>query len=282
MLSKAVCVAIFVAIPGFVGYPAPLNVDRRAKSSPAADSVDVEIWPAAPTTVVSLQPRWLIVDSPPANLRFEDDYVLTKELQRQLRRVGCYGGDINGTWTASTQRAMQTFNNRVNATLPLERPDPTLLALLQGHPDKTCSKPCPSGENPISDGHCVPGAVASPLLKTGALTQPKAQTRITSWSATETASLEDDIPKLPPTRPSGPPVIAAPTKPPQAPKFVAPPPKPVPQRPPVATAQREHARSSSRSDQPRVSQRSEREPSRSTHPSEFARSLFQRIDNSLR
>jgi hypothetical protein len=280
MLSKAVCAALFVAIPGFLSYPAPLNVDLREKSSPSANSVHVEIWSAPATTVVSLRPRWLIIDAPTANLRSEDDYVLTKELQRQLRRLGCYSGEMNGTWTPSTLRAMQTFMNRVNAVLPLEQPDRILLALLQSHPDKTCSKPCLSGENPSPDGRCVPSAITSPPLKTGALTRPKAQSLITGWSAAETTSLEDNIPKLPPARPSGPPVIAT-VKPAPVPKSVALPPKPALPRSMVATANRERPRSLPRSDQPRMSQRSERESSRPTH-SEFARSLFQRIDNSLR
>jgi hypothetical protein len=274
MLSKAVCAALFVAIPGFLSYPAPLNVDRREKSLPSANSVHVEIWPGPATTVVSQRPRWLIIDAPAANLRSQDDYVLTKELQRQLRRLGCYSGEINGMWTPSTLRAMQTFMNRVNAVLPLEQPDRILLALLRSHPDKTCSKPCQSGENPSPDGRCVPSAITRAPLKTGALTQPRAQSRITGWSATETASLEDSIPKLPPARPSGPPVIPATVKSAPVPKSVAP-------RSMVATANRERPRSLPRSDQPRMSQRSERESSRPTH-SEFARSLFQRIDNSLR
>jgi hypothetical protein len=274
MLSKAVCVALFVAIPGFLGYPAPLNVDRREKSLPLANSVHVEIWPAPATTVVSPRPRWLIIDAPAANLRSQDDYVLTKDLQRQLRRLGCYSGEINGMWTSSTLRATQTFMNRINAVLPLEQPDRILLALLQSHPDKTCSKPCLSGEIPSPDGRCVPSVIASPPLKTGALTRPKAQSRMTGWRATETASLEDDIPKLPPARPSGLPATTATVKP-------APASKPALPRSMVATANRERPRSLPRSDQPRMSQRSERESSRPTH-SEFARSLFQRIDNSLR
>jgi hypothetical protein len=147
-LSKAVCAALFVAIPGFLSYPAPLNVDRREKSLPSANSVHVEIWPGPATTEVSQRPRWLIIDAPAANLRSQDDYVLTKDLQRQLRRLGCYSGEINGMWTSSTLRATQTFMNRINAVLPLEQPDRILLALLQSHPDKTCSKPCLPGEIP--------------------------------------------------------------------------------------------------------------------------------------
>jgi hypothetical protein len=264
MLSKAVCVALFVAIPGFLGYPAPLNVDRREKALPSADSVHVEIWPAQATTVVSLSPRWSIIATPAANLRSQDGYILTREVQRELRRVGCYTGEINGIWTPSTQRAMQTFMNRVNAVLPLEQPDRVLLVLLKGHPEETCSKPCLSSENPLPDGRCVPSSIATHPLKTGAVTKSKAQSLITGWSAAETASLDNDIPKLPPAR------------------LPPPPPKAAPPRSMAATTNRERPSSLTRSAQPRISQRSEREASRPTHQSEFARSLFQRLDNSLR
>jgi hypothetical protein len=278
MLSKVVCAVLFVAMPSLLGYPAALNVDRRVKSSPSTESVDVEIWPVSMTMVVSPQPRWLVIETPAGKLSALDGDVLTRELQRQLRRVGCYNGDISGSWTPATQRAMQTFTNRINASLPLEEPNRVLLALLQSHPDKTCSNPCPSGENPSTDGRCVP-SVAGISVKISALTSRKAQPRITSWSATETASLEDNIPKLPPAKISRVPVVAAPVKPSPAPKlFVVPP----TQRPTVAAANREHSRSLPRSDQPRMSQRPEREASRSTQSTEFARSLFQRIDNSLR
>jgi hypothetical protein len=37
------------------------------------------------------------------------------QLQEELRRVGCYGGELNGVWTTSTRRAMQEFLERVNA-----------------------------------------------------------------------------------------------------------------------------------------------------------------------
>ena len=36
MLRKAVCVALFVAVPGFLGYPAALNVDPSEKKPPIA------------------------------------------------------------------------------------------------------------------------------------------------------------------------------------------------------------------------------------------------------
>jgi hypothetical protein len=270
MLSKAVCAALFVTIPAFLGYPAPLNLDLRVKSSPSAETVDLEFWPV-PAATVSLQPRWPIIDVPADRLRFRDGDVLTKELQRQLQRVGCYSGEINGAWTQSTRRAMQTFTNRVNAVLPVERPDHILLAMLRSHPDKTCSKPCPLGEDPAPDGRCMPWAMTGLPLKTAARSHSKPMPLVKSWRAAETTALEDAIPKIPAREA----VMTAPAKPQPVLRMIiaAPPSKPTSQRPAVAAVNRE---------QPRVSHRPEREQSRPMRQTEFVRTLFQRLDNSAR
>ena len=197
MESKAASILLILMVPGCLGYPATLNVNPREKKSPASvESATPDIWLPPPTTVVSPQPRWLVIQAPSANPLPQAGALLTKELQRQLRRVGCYSGEIDGLWTQSTRRAMQTFTNRVNATLPVERPDHVLLAILQSQPDRICNKPCPLGENLAPDGRCAPVAIAGYSIRTAAVS--KSPSLITNWTAIETAALEDDI--LPPAR----------------------------------------------------------------------------------
>ncbi len=72
---------------------------------------------------------------PPAatNIDPGDRVALARALQRELKRVGCYSGEITGVWTTSTRMAMRAFTERVNATLPIDKPDPVLLSLVQGH-----------------------------------------------------------------------------------------------------------------------------------------------------
>jgi peptidoglycan hydrolase-like protein with peptidoglycan-binding domain len=69
---------------------------------------------------------------------------LAEDLQRELARVGCYDGQINGVWTAATRQAMKAFLDRVNATLPIHQPDGVLLALVQSQRIKTCGASCPA------------------------------------------------------------------------------------------------------------------------------------------
>ena len=63
MLSKALGVALILAIPGFVGYPVRLNEDVKKTSSFSSSdtAVSVEIWPAPATmTVGARKSRWPI------------------------------------------------------------------------------------------------------------------------------------------------------------------------------------------------------------------------------
>jgi peptidoglycan hydrolase-like protein with peptidoglycan-binding domain len=277
-MSKAACITLALAIPGFLGYPAELNVDQRKKVSPqlVEGAKNSQLWPVP--TVVSLQSRFPIVQSPAAKFQPVDGELLTKELQRQLRRVGCYAGEVNGVWTQSTRRAMHTFANRVNAILPTNHPDRMLLAILQSHSDKTCKAPCPVGESRSSEGYCVPGAIVGLSPKITALYHGKSVPPLISW--TSTAPSEDNEPNVfngygvPLTAPAAPAapsrrvILTSPAVPknigparPEAPKISTAPSKRLPQRPTVAAS---------------------REQSRTSQQSDFVRTFFQRLDGSGR
>src|SRR5262249_45900856 len=84
---------------------------------------------------------------------------LARELQKELRRVGCYEGDISGIWSQSTRRAMKTFIDRMNARLPIEEPDAVLYALLKAQDEPVCGKACAAGEVQSADGRCISSVV---------------------------------------------------------------------------------------------------------------------------
>lgn len=114
---------------------------------------------------------------------------LARELQAELRRVGCYRGDINGGWGAESRRSMKAFTDRVNATLPIDQPDYILLALVRSHPEEVCGKGCPAGQS-LSEGQCLPNAIIARAAKKK--TAPAAaaippRPTISSWSTTTTA-----------------------------------------------------------------------------------------------
>lgn len=79
---------------------------------------------------------------------------LTRSIQQELVRVGCYAGAINGTWDDSTRDAMVAFNSNVRVQLKVTGPDYILLTLLQGHGTRACSKACEPG-NASCEGRSV-------------------------------------------------------------------------------------------------------------------------------
>jgi peptidoglycan hydrolase-like protein with peptidoglycan-binding domain len=128
------------------GLAIPATPDRPAERRIAAAPVV-----AAPTQGMPYAP---------ATARLPHGQELTRALQRELRRAGCYEGRINGNWTPATKSAMKAFTERVNARLPVDRPDIVLLALLQGERGAACGS-CPAGQGPGPGGDCLPAAIVA-------------------------------------------------------------------------------------------------------------------------
>jgi hypothetical protein len=88
-----------------------------------------------------------------------DRYDMARMIQRELVRVGCYGGEPDGDWGGASKRAMQVFLDRVNATLPFDEPDAVLLALARSQKGAVCADTCRKGEAVGTDGRCIPTAL---------------------------------------------------------------------------------------------------------------------------
>ncbi|MCL4766822.1 MAG: hypothetical protein KJZ80_11350 [Hyphomicrobiaceae bacterium] len=84
-------------------------------------------------------------------------YELARALQTELRRVGCYHGDIDGAWGPMSKRAMSGFTDRVNASLPVEAPDQILLTMVRGYEGEACGS-CRANETRSDAGRCMPTA----------------------------------------------------------------------------------------------------------------------------
>jgi hypothetical protein len=140
----------------------------------------------AETVVVTIVPgpvaRPITLNIPPAVPTSE--HTIARQLQRELKRVGCYAGELDGIWAATTQRAMKAFTNRVNAELPIGKPDAILLALVQALPEKVCGVPCPRGQTLTAEGQCMPDALIA--LSVGAKVRASPADRV-AGIATPTA-----------------------------------------------------------------------------------------------
>jgi hypothetical protein len=157
-LHKAV---VIVPLLGWVGAAALVPYTRFWPDTKANQGTVVVVPPRpaeAPRSAPAPQPAHTI---PAAG----DRTALVRELQKELKRVGCYDGEISGAWTTSSRRAMRDFTDRVNAKLPIDQPDYILLRLVQGHGGKACGTACPAGQQDGPEGSCVPNAIAVQTAK---------------------------------------------------------------------------------------------------------------------
>src|SRR5262249_30583461 len=129
LVSTAPVIASRPAAPA----PIPQPAYRPVQPAPAA-AVEPVIPPFSAPVVVHLAQRrgGEAASAPKAQPVPRDRDSLARELQKELKRVGCYEGELNGVWTPATRAAMKTFTDRINATLPVDEPDPILFTLVQG------------------------------------------------------------------------------------------------------------------------------------------------------
>jgi len=231
MPSGAGSGALGPALKGYIGDHAaadrrPSRDETAATRQAAAVVIDpppaarAEPAPAFSTPiVVTIAPR--PSEAPAAAARRtasvpSDRDGLARELQKELRRVGCYEGEVNGVWTPSTRRAMKAFTERVNAILPVAEPDAVLLVMVQSQQDRTCGRPCPANQGLTEDGRCLPSAILAKAMKkalpAGTVAHAGASEpapivnpvppasrapAIAGWSATVTAATPAPEPSLP-------------------------------------------------------------------------------------
>ncbi|MEW5963400.1 MAG: hypothetical protein AB1749_07530 [Pseudomonadota bacterium] len=161
--------------------PAP---PERPKSSALEDAGS---WSTVVTTTPAASaPHHRLSSTKPA-----DDasrYELVRDLQRELKRVGCYHGEIDGDWGPGSKRAMSSFIERVNATLPTVDPDYILLMLVQGQMQPACGIGCPSGQVAGEERRCVPKAIVAQ-----AQTKPLARIERLASASAPTQSARESV-----------------------------------------------------------------------------------------
>lgn len=79
---------------------------------------------------------------------------LARQIQSELKRLGCYGGALDGSWGSGSRAAMSEFISAVNASLPTQEPDVILLTLLKGHKGNVCGMSC-APHQVATGGRCI-------------------------------------------------------------------------------------------------------------------------------
>ena len=206
-------------VPGqVIVAPAPQLAVRPA--TVPGQQVAQAVIPSAPALAqkspdqVELMPK-AVLPSKGKSSGAEDEsrMQLARDIQRELKRVGCYTGDVNGEWTSGSRTAMNQFIERINATLPTDQPDHILKTLVQGHPGNACGKTCPAGQGLSNEGRCQPSAI---LAQQTAPRRPVPRAAVAARDADERPA----VAQAPKAKPSGwetkvvaatpPPVVTAP------------------------------------------------------------------------
>jgi len=146
---------------GVAAYAMALAVgfDSKAPTAPAEATAVVVVPPrpvpaAAPAPIKPPVPQPAIAPAPR-----DGQGSIARQLQGELKRVGCYDGELSGVWTTSTRLAMQNFTERVNAKLPIDKPDYILLALVQSQQRRVCEGPETADSGPA---RTPPAATVAP------------------------------------------------------------------------------------------------------------------------
>lgn len=124
---------------------------------------------------------------PPSRVLAEGD--LTRSVQRELQRVGCYPGKVDGAWTAATRSALSRFNTFAKAALDTKAASAEVLDALRGQVDRVCPLTCARGTSARGD-RCVPVRCGSgqQLSQAGAcVAAPKAASKPAPEARTDPA-----------------------------------------------------------------------------------------------
>jgi hypothetical protein len=198
---------VIVPILGWVGVGALLHQTRGWPAVKADEGLVVVVPPRPAATSPAAAPHGTLP-------RASDRAGLARELHKELKRVGCYEGDITSTWTPTSRQAMRRFTQSVNAKLPLEEPDVVLLRLVQSQAHRVCT--CPAGAAEGAKAACTESAAApEPAKKSVAETRrddgtPQSSTPLIVGAAATTAAAATVLARPEPNAGTARPIVASP------------------------------------------------------------------------
>ena len=70
---------------------------------------------------------------------------ITKSVQSELRRVGCYAGNADGDWDPSSQRSLSLFNRNAGMKLDVKTANADTLDAIKQKPSRVCPLVCDHG-----------------------------------------------------------------------------------------------------------------------------------------
>ena len=117
---------------------------QQAAQQQAADAERIRVGPAEdkPVNVASLS------SAPPSQTD------ITKSVQSELRRVGCYSGNADGDWDQESKRSLSQFNRNAGLKLDVKAANADTLDAIKQKPARVCPLVCDHGFKADGD-RCV-------------------------------------------------------------------------------------------------------------------------------
>jgi hypothetical protein len=91
---------------------------------------------------------------------------LTRALQRELARVGCYSGAVDGRWGAKANEALREFSRHAKVSLSVDKPTEDALRTIAAIKHPVCILRCAAHQK-VSGGRCVSAKSEQPAAKAG-------------------------------------------------------------------------------------------------------------------
>ncbi|PSO20628.1 caspase family protein [Bradyrhizobium sp. MOS003] len=114
--------------------------EQAQQQAAAAEQQRVNLAAAAPTSTAS--PSGTNVASlTPATAPAD----LSRSVQTELGRVGCYSGQADGNWTTSSQRSLSQFNRYAGTKLDVKTASTDALDAVKAKPSRVCPLVCEHG-----------------------------------------------------------------------------------------------------------------------------------------
>jgi uncharacterized caspase-like protein len=92
------------------------------------------------------EPKQQLAALPPVPPKVEmTPQELTRSVNSELKRVGCYGGAVDAEWTTASRRAMEQFNNRAGTKFNAKVASVDMLDAIRTKPSRVCPLVCDHG-----------------------------------------------------------------------------------------------------------------------------------------
>ncbi len=150
---RTILASLFTALGGFfllaltagVGFALYLATAPDSASTPAAaEAVSFPPLMKAQAVTIPASNVIRVASASPArsldtSLPAPDRGARIRQLQKALARAECYNGPISGVWSDASKDAARGFVDSVNAELPVDSPDETLVALIESNGTAKCA-----------------------------------------------------------------------------------------------------------------------------------------------